>query len=451
MYPLTLRAKTILIGIVVAGVLSFVASAATFFLTREFLLRQRENGAVTQVLAAARLASSALAQSDESLGILSASAQLLPGSRAALYQSGSWQISGIGFTNLDIPESLLLQLENGLPARQRAMVGSNVSILVGFPLLNYPNTWFVGVVPLNELERSLEVLRTTLLVGSILAALGGGVIGNWVSRRMMEPLREFSSTAREVSLGDLTKRVNEPREPDLARIAQIFNEMTFSLQRRIDREARFGATVSHELRSPLTVIRTAADIIASMRSELPPRAQMSSDLLTQRVEAFEKILNDLIEISRYQSGSVEVNLEELSVRQLVETMASRKGIDLRLVEVEDATVVVDVRRFQQIFENIHKNAELYAGGLDAIRGVRNESEYELHFDDSGIGVTIDERDKIFEPFLRGGHHAAVPGSGLGLTITLEHAHSMGGELVASASPTGGARFTLSLGVAETQL
>ena len=451
MYPLTLRAKTILIGIVVAGVLSFVASAATFFLTREFLLRQRENGAVTQVLAAARLASSALAQSDESLGILSASAQLLPGSRAALYQSGSWQISGIGFTNLDIPESLLLQLENGLSARQRAKVGSNVSILVGFPLLNYPNTWFVGVVPLNELERSLEVLRTTLLVGSILAALGGGVIGNWVSRRMMEPLREFSSTAREVSLGDLTKRVNEPREPDLARIAQIFNEMTFSLQRRIDREARFGATVSHELRSPLTVIRTAADIIASMRSELPPRAQMSSDLLTQRVEAFEKILNDLIEISRYQSGSVEVNLEELSVRQLVETMASRKGIDLRLVEVEDATVVVDVRRFQQIFENIHKNAELYAGGLDAIRGVRNESEYELHFDDSGIGVTIDERDKIFEPFLRGEHHAAVPGSGLGLTITLEHAHSMGGELVASASPTGGARFTLSLSVAETQL
>ena len=226
--------------------------------------------------------------------------------------------------------------------------------------------------------------------------------------------------------------------------------MTFSLQRRIDREARFGATVSHELRSPLTVIRTAADIIASMRSELPPRAQMSSDLLTQRVEAFEKILNDLIEISRYQSGSVEVNLEELSVRQLVETMASRKGIDLRLVEVEGATVVVDVRRFQQIFENINKNAELYAGGLDAIRGVRSESNYELHFDDSGIGLTIDERDKIFEPFLRGEHHAAVPGSGLGLTITLEHARSIGGELVASTSPTGGARFTLRLNVAATQ-
>ncbi|MGA1144430.1 MAG: sensor histidine kinase, partial [Ilumatobacteraceae bacterium] len=189
----------------------------------------------------------------------------------------------------------------------------------------------------------------------------------------------------------------------------------------------------------------------SMRSELPPRAQMSSDLLTLRVEAFEKILSDLIEISRYQSGSVEVNLEELSVRRLVETMASRKGIDLRLVEVEDANVVVDVRRFQQIFENIHKNAELYGGGLDAIRGVLSGSKYELHFDDSGIGLAVDERDKIFEPFLRGEHHAAVPGSGLGLTITLEHTHSMGGELVASTSPTGGARFTLSLRVAANQL
>jgi two-component system sensor histidine kinase MtrB len=440
----TLRKKTVLLGVAIASLLSLLASVSTFLLAREYMLRQRDDVAVAQVRAAARIASSTLLRSDDPLTVLLAGAQVLPGARAALHQGGTWLVSGVGLAPEDLPVDLVRNLETGSAARQRAKVQFETAIIVGFPLQTQGDTWFVGVVSLEELERTLLTLRGALAIGAILAIVGGGAVGWWLSRRVMEPLHDISSTAEQISGGDLTKRAKEPREPDLARIAQTFNEMTDSLRVRIDREARFGAVVSHELRSPLTVIKGAADLIAARREDLPPRAQLGSDLLSERVIMFEKILNDLIEINRYQSGTVEPLLEELSARSLVETLSHRSGIDPRIIEVPEIAVVVDVRRFQQVFENLNSNAKLYAGGLVAIRSKVTSSHIELYFDDAGVGVSVADSSRIFEPFVRGVQHSAVSGSGLGLSITVEHLRVMGGNVQLGTSPEGGARFVVVL-------
>lgn len=438
----TLRNKTVFMGAAVATLLSIAASMSTFFLAREYMLRQRDEVAVTQVRAAARLAVSTLSRSDDPLAVLLSGAQLLPGARAALYREGSWLVSGVGLASEDIPRDLRRKLEAGAAGRQRVSIRDESAIVVGFPIQAEVDTWFIGVMSLQELERTLAVLRRALAIGALLAIVGGGGVGWWLSRRVMEPLHDISATAEQISGGDLTKRAKEPREPDLARIAQTFNEMTTSLRARIDREARFGAMVSHELRSPLTVIKGASDLIAARRDELPTRAQLGSDLLSERVHQFERILNDLIEMSRYQSGAVEPVLEELSVRSLVETLCHRSGLEPRIIEIEEAVVVVDVRRFRQVFENLHRNANLYAGGFVAIRGEVQADYVVLHFDDAGGGIPIGDYDYIFEPFVRGTQHSAVPGSGLGLSITSEHVRIMGGEIKVGQSPEGGARFTV---------
>jgi len=444
MITFTLRSKTVFMGTAVAALLSLAASLSTFFLSREYLLRQRDEVAVTQVRAAARLAVSTLTRSEDPLEVLLSGAQLLPGARAALYQDGSWLVSGVGLATEDIPSDLIRSLESGSAGRQRVSIRDESAVVVGFPIQTKSDTWFIGVMSLQELERTLSVLRGALAIGGLLAIVGGGSVGWWLSRRVMEPLHDISSTAEQISGGDLTKRAKEPREPDLARIAQTFNEMTTSLRARIDREARFGAVVSHELRSPLTVIKGAAELIAAKRDELPTRAQLGSDLLGERVHQFERILNDLIEMSRYQSGGVQPVLEELSVKSLIETLCHRNGLDPRIIEVEDALVVVDVRRFQQVFENLHRNAELYAGGLEAIRSEVQGEFIALHFDDAGSGIPKGDYEYIFEPFVRGNQHSAVPGSGLGLSITAEHVRIMGGAIIVGRSPEGGARFTTRL-------
>jgi len=443
-FSLTLRAKTTLIAALVAALLSTAAAMSTYFLSRQYMLEQRTDVAVAQVVAATRLASSTLGSGGDALTALTTGAQLLQGSRAALFRNGEWLVSGVGISPDNLPSSLLELLNDGTPARQRFDLRNEPTMSVGYPLAPEAGSFFVGILSMQELARTLTVLQGALAVGVALGTLGGALVGLRLSRRVMEPLHAVGKTAVAISHGDLNNRLSEPKEPDLARIAQAFNGMTESLQVRINREARFGATVSHELKSPLTVIRGAADLIASRRDELPARAQLGSDLLTSQIDEFEKILNDLIELSRYQSGTVRPQLEVLAVDQLLAALVNRYGLDQRRIEVEPVDVVVDVRRLEQIFANLKRNADLYAGGIEAVRGERRGDRYLLHFDDAGIGIADAEREKIFEPFMRGAHHSSVTGSGLGLAITREHARAMGGEIHADSSPEGGARFTLSL-------
>ena len=133
---------------------------------------------------------------------------------------------------------------------------------------------------------------------------------------------------------------------------------------------------------------------------------------------------------------------------MIEALCKRSS-ELHLVFVDQTEsgssfAQVDTKRFQQIFENLVSNARAYADGIYTIRIEESTNEVLIHFDDSGIGVPDDTQATIFEPFVRGVHHSAKPGSGLGLTISTEHAHIMGGNLTVSTSPEGGARFTVSL-------
>lgn len=450
MFNPTLRSKTVATGTLVALAISVLASASTYFLSRTYMLNQRVDTSRAQVLSAAKLFTKNLSASNVPLDSLLDASRVLPGSLALLRQGDDWITSGIGASEADIPASLRSALDESRAASQISPLNGRPAVVVGFPIIAESTTWFVAFIPLTELDRTLGVLRLALVIGSILATIGGAVIGAWLSRRVMEPLHDVSNTALVISQGDLDVRAPTPTEPDLAQIARSFNTMAQSLQDRIKREARFGAMVSHELRSPLTVIKGATEIIDAKRDELPERAQMGLDLLKERVSAFERILNDLIEISRYEVGTIEPALESRNLPLLLETLAAKFGLDPRILTVDDVEVSVDVKRFQQIFDNITRNADLYANGLVRITSEVVDNVVYIHFDDSGIGIPAAERERVFEPFVRGLQHSAVKGSGLGLAIAMEHAKIMKGKLSVTSNPEGGARFTLSLPIHDAE-
>lgn len=454
-WTLTLRAKSVLIGSVVAFSVALGTSTLTFLIARQFLLTQRQQTAVSQVTVAARLTARNLADGQAPLDSLLAGAGVLPDGRAAMRFDGTWIVSTVGLGADDVPAPVTDALTAASPVRALAQVGDVPHVLVGIPLAatNGPTSWFVGFVALNELERTLNTLVTALAIGVAVTALGGGVIGSWLSRRVTEPMAAISAAASTIASGDLSIRVAEPREPDLARIAHSFNAMTSALKARIDREARFGALVSHELRSPLTAIRGASELIADQRENLPERARFASAVLSERVAAFEKILNDLIEISRYQSGTIVADLEPRRLTPLVAALCQRHDIDARLIDTttndaDDIEVLVDVRRMTQIVDNLVRNASVYAGGISAVRTDVHPLYVDIHFDDAGIGIPEVDRERIFEPFERGHRHSGVSGSGLGLAISAEHARIMGGDVHVTSSPEGGARFTVRLVRAE---
>lgn len=446
----TLRTKAILTGLVIALSISAITSLAIFQIAESYLTNQRIAIATSQISVASRLAAQSIYDGNDPLDSLLTASNTFPNAQTAIRQNDEWFVSKAGFDIDEIPDEIIDLVSEGSPARSRIMFGESPAIAIGIPITinDAVKYQFIGVVTTLELQRTLGLLQNVLLAGVLFSSIGGAFVGFWLSRRVSEPLHDVSEAAQRIAFGDLTIQIATPSEPDLKNIADTFNFMTKSLQNRIAREARFGAVVSHELKSPLTAIRGATDLLDGMRNELPQKATLSLDILNERVRYFERILNDLIEISRYESGTVQANLEELAVQPLLNALLDRdQRVHIELIDstsTKHSISLVDSKRFQQIFENLASNAAAYANGLSAIRIEESEQKIVIHFDDSGIGISDDIEIAIFDPFFRAPQHSAHPGSGLGLTISKEHANIMGGDLIVSKSPDGGARFSLHL-------
>ena len=321
----TLRTKAVLTGSIIALSISAITSIAIFEISETYLTNQRTAIATSQISSASRLVAQAIYEGNNPLDSLLTASNTFPNALTAIRQNDEWFVSKAGFNIDEIPAEIIDLATAGTPARSKIKFGGDPAISIGIPISinNSVKYRFVGVVTTLELQRTFSLLQNVLLAGVAFSSFGGAFIGLWLSRRVSEPLHEVSEAAQKIAFGDLTIQIAIPVEPDLKNIADTFNFMTKSLQTRIAREARFGAVVSHELKSPLTAIRGATDLLEGMRNELPSKATFSIDILNERVRYFEKILNDLIEISRYESGTVQPNLEELAIQPLINALLDR--------------------------------------------------------------------------------------------------------------------------------
>jgi two-component system sensor histidine kinase MtrB len=250
--------------------------------------------------------------------------------------------------------------------------------------------------------------------------------------------------------------------------------MVDQLQERIEREARFNSDVSHELRSPLTTLAATLEVLEDERDQLGPRSQRALQLLGADLRRFQRLVGDLLEMSRVDAGSVDVFLEEVNVSELVQRSveAGARSLDVSgpapAVQVDDAVrewhVGVDKRRFERVMANLMENAAHYGGGVTEItvrpggeegaegaEGAERAEMVEVTVDDAGPGIDPGERTKVFERFYRGsasGRRGAGTGSGLGLALVAEHMRVMHGDVRVESSPPGGARFVLSLPVLD---
>jgi signal transduction histidine kinase len=213
--------------------------------------------------------------------------------------------------------------------------------------------------------------------------------------------------------------------------------------------------VSHELRSPLTTLSTSLDVLRSRRDELGPRSQAALDLLDADVQRFRRMVEDLLEISRFDAGVVDLQLEEVDVRDLVRHALGRTGDTVPLVINADpscTTILGDKRRLERVVANLVENAAAYGGGATAVGVERHDAAVRVTVDDQGSGVPAEERTQVFERFFRGsaaGRRGAGSGSGLGLALVAEHVHLHGGTVWVEDGPNGrGARFVVEIPVAR---
>ena len=452
---LGLRARLTLTYALGAALLSAILAVTTFGLTRENLVKQREDTAVSRALVNAGTVRSGIGSTGADMESLIGS---LPTPEGALpvieYQGNYYAKNTVGFNQNALPQSLRDEVTAGNPARMRFSYRGESYFAVGVPIPAANAAYFEGV-SLKEAQRTLDNLAITLIGASIITILAGGLLGWWASRRTLAPLLDVGAAAEAIAGGRLDTRLAVGDDPDLDVLAVPFNHMAQALEDRVDRDARFASEVSHELRSPLMTLAASVEVLENSRDEMPERAQTALDLLSADVDRFQQLVEDLLEISRFDAGAIKLHLEEVLVAEMVIQAVSvlgGGGVPVRYDdEVSTVVVQVDKRRFARVLANLLDNADKYAGGATDVVIVVHGDVAQIAVQDHGNGVAEAEREVIFDRFSRGsegGNRASDSGVGLGLALVDEHMRLHGGRVWVESRRDGqsGARFVVELPV-----
>ncbi|HST63980.1 MAG TPA: HAMP domain-containing sensor histidine kinase [Mycobacteriales bacterium] len=427
-----------------------LVAVATWNLTTGYMLQQRQQSAVRQASVNVRLVQAALGRDPDSVGDLLTGLAASPEAAIFVRQPTGWISGGTAADGIgpdDVPASLLSAAERGDIARQRLRVDGIPVVAVAMPL---PGTGeeYVEVFPLRDLDRTFRFISLLLGGGVLAGGLLGATIGLWASRRALRPLTELTEAAGRVAHGDLSTRLPVRADPDLGPIAVAFNETAGDLQARVERDARFASDVSHELRSPVTTMAAAMEVLVRRRDDAAPAARRAIDLLDADLRRFRRLVEDLLEISKLDQGAFRLSAERLDLAQLAAEVVRRIRPDLRLERSGDCPVVADRRRLEQVVTNLVENAEQHGRGLQRVGVTRVGDVVRLEVDDAGPGVAAADRDRVFERFARASDRDRIvedTGSGLGLALAAQHVRLHSGRIFVVDRPGGGARFVVELG------
>jgi two-component system sensor histidine kinase MtrB len=319
--------------------------------------------------------------------------------------------------------------------------------------------------PLAFQEATLNLLTNFLLIVGV-GLLAAVVIMTAISiGRVLKPIQRARDVAEEIAAGNLTARIPEATtQDDFGRLAESFNRMTDALAQKIGElehvsslQARFVSDVSHELRTPLATVRMAADYIHAARAGLPADAQRAAVLLERELERFENLLEDLLEISRFDAGVINLEPVEVDLSGLLDEVVDaldaiahgrRVNVTLRVDRGEGPPLVAaDPRRLDRVFSNLVKNAiEHTSEGAVKVDVARRGDEVVVRVEDEGEGIPAEDLPHIFERFYRADVHRArtLGGTGLGLAIALENVNLHKGSITVTSTVGQGSAFTVVL-------
>lgn len=316
--------------------------------------------------------------------------------------------------------------------------------------------------PLTNQNKTLTLISRSIILVDIALVFLIGLITWLVARQVVRPVREAARVAEQFTSGDLNQRMQVTRKDEIATLGISFNEMADSIQRQITRlenlsrvQQRFVSDVSHELRTPLTTLRMASEVIYSSRSSFDPQIARSAELLVGNIDRFERLLEDLLEVSRFDAEvavlePVDFNLIGLINRCIedLDLVAKENGTQIIFKPYsEDLIINADARRVERILRNLLNNAVDHADSKPIqIHLEYNENDVAVAVRDHGVGIDENSLLRVFDRFWRAdpSRSRIRGGTGLGLSIALEDARLHNGELEVWGRPGRGAHFVLTL-------
>ncbi len=303
-------------------------------------------------------------------------------------------------------------------------------------------------------ENFRRAINEILLIATLAATATAVVVGSFVTRRIVSPIEEMTRASHRIADGRYDERVLVVGEDELSDLAGAFNQMAYTLAQTEERRRQLIGDVAHELRTPLSSIRS---VMEGLIDEVLPAEPTTFLSVQHEVTRLQRLVHDLEELSRAETGQIPLEIELVDPADLVHAAVERlqlqfddKNVQLSLGLASGLPQIqADTGRMTQVLLNLMGNALQYtpSGGQVFIRAWADEGDVTITIQDNGIGIAPEHLTHIFERFYRvdKSRSRAGGGSGIGLTISKHLVEAHNGHIAAtSPGPGQGSTFSITL-------
>jgi signal transduction histidine kinase len=304
---------------------------------------------------------------------------------------------------------------------------------------------------LRQRQSALAELRTVLLLGGPVALALACLLGYSVAALALRSVESMRRRALRVSLVEPGQRLPVPPGGDeLARLARTLNEMLARNEVAFERERAFVADASHELRSPLAILRAELDV-ALMGESSPQELRLAVASAAEETDRLSALAEDLLMLAQADKGTLPIHREPVDLSETLERLGERfaqlagdAGAVIETRAAPGTRIGADPRRLEQALGNLLDNALRHGAHSVLVRAERRGKQLELHVSDDGPGFPPAFLEVAFERFTRADRPRTIAGAGLGLSIVRSIARAHGGEAYISNGAGGGAHVWLSI-------
>jgi signal transduction histidine kinase len=304
---------------------------------------------------------------------------------------------------------------------------------------------------LEDAENYLQIFRNLFLILLIILMFLSTLIGWVIARRALMDMEEVTDTAMEISGGAYDRRVQvKDRFEEIKRLGNTFNNMLDRIQNLLKSMREVNDNIAHDLRSPLTRIRGAAEMSLLNQGSIDNYKSMAASTI-EECDNLIDMINTMLNITEIESGASESKIEKIDMAQLIheacelfQPIATVKKIDISEKLPGNLSIRGDRRKIQRIVSNLLDNALKYTpeGGTVSISASVEEEKIRLIFEDTGIGISEADLPHIFERFFRCDISRTQEGAGLGLSLAKALTNAMNGTISVVSAVNRGSIFAV---------
>ena len=320
-----------------------------------------------------------------------------------------------------------------------------------------PGIEYVIVVgsSLEPTDEELESLRGILAYVVPLSLVIAGLGGWFLARRSLAPVVAMADRARQIGVGSLSARlpVANPRD-ELGTLAGTFNELLSRLEASVEQQRQFMADASHELRTPVTIARTAASVALQQPTRSEAEYRETLDIIEQETVRLSRIVDDLFTLTRADAGTYPIRKTPMYLDELIDdvvratrVVAATRSVSILAQCIHPASHTGDEDLIRRLVLNVVDNAIRYSppGGSVRVALDRSGDVYSISVSDQGPGIAAEVQAHIFERFYRvDTARTRDGGAGLGLALARWIAQAHGGDISLAASSRLGSTFVITL-------